>query len=102
MFAKAEELKYKWDSIVSSSPQSAEQRDEKTESATIDVASWLSRTSFDIIGLTAFDYSFNALNDETDEVYNAYKTMLDAQAKGPGFKRILELFFPVLETLLVR
>ncbi|KLO20407.1 cytochrome P450 [Schizopora paradoxa] len=101
MFAKAEELKYKWDNIVSSSsPQSPEKLDEKTESATIDVASWLSRTSFDIIGLTAFDYSFDALNDETDEVYNAYKTMLDAQAKGPGFKRILELFFPILETLL--
>lgn len=99
MFGKAEELKYKWDAFISSSPQSADEK--KTESATIDVANWLSRTSFDIIGLTAFDYSFNALSDETDEVYNAYKTMLDAQAKGPGFKRILELFFPILETLLV-
>ncbi len=99
MFGKAEELKYKWDAFISSSPQSADEK--KTDSVTIDVANWLSRTSFDIIGLTAFDYSFNALSDETDEVYNAYKTMLDAQAKGPGFKRILELFFPILETLLV-
>lgn len=69
------------------------------DEVTIDVAHWVSRATFDIIGLAGFDYAFHALEDESEEVYMAYRTMFNAADKGPGFKRIAELFFPIIEKL---
>ncbi|KAI5119934.1 hypothetical protein M0805_000899 [Coniferiporia weirii] len=120
MFQKAEELKEKWDTIVSESLQSKwdsiiaslpseslpksvseSDSDEKgvTEEAIIDVAHWVSRATFDIIGLAGFDYSFHALEDESEEVYLAYRSMFCYVEKGSGFKRIAELYFPIIEKL---
>ncbi|THH12146.1 hypothetical protein EW145_g165 [Phellinidium pouzarii] len=120
MFQKAEELKdiwctiiseglkSKWDTIIASIPRGAlpetksdPDMDEKSpkEEVIIDVAHWISRATFDIIGLAGFDYDFYALKDETEEVYLAYRSMFCSADKGPGFKRIAELFFPIIEKL---
>ena len=101
---QAEELKDRWDTFITSSPTQSTPHtstSEKLQSdeATIDVAHWVSRATFDIIGLAGFDYAFHSLQDESEEVYMAYRTMFDAADKGPQFKRIAELFFPIIEKI---
>ena len=66
--------------------------------ALVDVVHWVSRATFDVIGLAGFDYAFRALEDESEEVYLAYRTVF-ATAEGPAFKRIAELFFPIIEKI---
>ncbi|KAH8120630.1 cytochrome P450 [Phellopilus nigrolimitatus] len=110
MFQKAEELKDRWESIITSvtkqTPLESNPDSEKSvenegpdDEVTIDVAHWITRATFDIIGLAGFDYAFHALEDESEEVYLAYSTMFCAADKGPGFKRIAALFFPIIEKL---
>lgn len=70
-------------------------------SAVIDVAHWTSRASFDVMGLTAFDYDFNALQDDSGEVYTAYRHIFNIIERGFGLKGLLELYFPVLSKLWV-
>lgn len=74
---------------------------EKFKGVTVDVAHWISRASFDVIGLAGFDYNFKALEHETEEVYSAYRRMFDVAAKEPQLKGILELYFPIIRTLWV-
>lgn len=114
MFQKAEELKEKWDAIITSNhqqvlpciPTAPEKHfypnDEKSllDEAVIDVAHWVSRATLDVIGLAGFDYAFSALEHEDEEVYAAYRNMFRAADCAPGFKRIVELFFPIVEKLL--
>lgn len=71
-------------------------------SIVIDVAHWTSRASFDVMGLTAFDYDFNAVQDNSQEVYTAYRHIFNIVEKGFGLKGLLELYFPVLSRLWVR
>ncbi|KAG6814437.1 hypothetical protein H0H92_007441 [Tricholoma furcatifolium] len=73
--------------------------EEKFTGATIDVAQWISRASFDVIGLSGFDYNFNALDDETENVYQAFRRMFDVFDKGPGLRSIFELYFPIIRTI---
>lgn len=70
-------------------------------SAVIDVVHWTSRASFDVMGLTAFDYDFNALQDDSGEVYTAYRHIFNIIERGFGLKGLLELYFPVLSKLWV-
>ncbi|TDL28918.1 cytochrome P450 [Rickenella mellea] len=109
-FQKADELRSIWDDIISSTPQSHTcdtTGDEKVCSETssgepeavIDVFHWLSRLTFDVIGLAGFDYPFHALRDETEEVYSAYRHMFSAIEKCGGIMTILYLQFPILEKL---
>ncbi|KAG0709098.1 cytochrome P450 [Suillus ampliporus] len=109
-FQKAEELRDKWESLASyltlvddakfpplpappysPSPSSAE--------AVIDVAHWFSRATFDVMGLTGFDYHFHALQCESEEVYLAYRNMFRLADKGPGFRGLVQLYFPVIEKI---
>lgn len=116
MYGKAEELKEKWSSMIhenykskwdeviaslpeESLPLSKEEATKFSGGAIVDIAHWISRATFDIIGLSGFDYAFNALENETEDVYLAYRTMFCSIDKGPGFKRILGLYFPIIETL---
>ncbi|KAG5654282.1 hypothetical protein H0H81_005131 [Sphagnurus paluster] len=110
---KAQEMCDIWDSIVS--PPFAESQtlpsdpppaytavaspNELLKGVTIDVAHWISRASFDVIGLAGFDYSFKALQDESEEVYGAYRRMFNVADKTPGLRSILELYFPIIRTL---
>jgi hypothetical protein len=118
-FQKAEELRDRWDSLVSQpspSPSSlshatisvipnspaATQSELNSESInTIDISHWISRATFDVIGLAGFDYHFHSLHDESEEVYLAYRRMFNVADKGPGLKGLLQLYFPIIETLWV-
>lgn len=74
---------------------------EKFKGVTIDVAHWLARASFDVVGLAGFGYHFNALERETEGVYVAFRRMLDVADKGPHMRGLLELFFPILRKIYV-
>ncbi|KAJ6626945.1 cytochrome P450 [Mycena sp. CBHHK59/15] len=73
---KAEELRDRWDSLVSGNASSCYSAESSASApTTLDVAHWISRTTFDIIGLAGLDYHFNALHDESEQVYSAYRRM---------------------------
>ena len=94
----------KWDGIIAGLPEESlpvaepPLSSEKQEDVIIDVAHWLSRATFDVIGLAGFDYAFHALEDESEEVYSAYIKMFRSQDKQ-GFKNIVQLYFPIVEKL---
>jgi len=91
---KAEELRDRWDAIISQVPSSPTH----VPPATIDVYHWLSRAAFDVIGLAGFDYHFHALHDESEDVYLAYRKMFNATEKAPSLKGLVQLYFPWVET----
>jgi cytochrome P450 len=75
---------------------------EEEGSATVNAAHWLSRTAFDIIGLSGFDYTFNSLEDESEPIHMAFRRMFQTTDKGFTPRAILDLYFPILNRLWVR
>jgi hypothetical protein len=70
--------------------------------AQIDIASYLSRATLDIIGLAGFGYSFNALTSslkEPNELSQAFKTVFRLTRSG-GWLEDLMTLFPVLRNLI--
>ncbi|KZT61467.1 cytochrome P450 [Calocera cornea HHB12733] len=56
----------------------------ETEGAEIDMYSWVGRAALDVIGQAGFGYRFNALYDETNDLYCAFRDMMQALANsGP-------------------
>ena len=114
-FQKAEELCNRWDTLVDEPFVDAESRpsdpppayppyataSEKFKGVTIDVAHWISRASFDVIGLAGFNYHFNAVEDETEDVYLAYRRMFKVADKVPHMRTVLELYFPIIRKIWV-
>ncbi|KAF8238405.1 cytochrome P450 [Tricholoma matsutake] len=111
-FQKAEELCQRWDSLIdepftnpgtrpsnlsSSHPPSA--ASEKPKDGVVDVAHWLARASFDVIGLAGFGYHFNALERETEAAYVAFRRVVDVANKAPQMRTVLYLFFPILRKI---
>jgi cytochrome P450 len=103
-FRKAEELRDLWDaslpddfskdfslSLASAIPD--------TET-TLDVAHWISRATFDVIGLAGFDYEFSSLQDESEEVYLAYRRMFSVADRSPQLRGLLQIYFPFIERIL--
>jgi hypothetical protein len=72
-----------------------------SDGRTIDIFHWTSRASFDVIGLAGLDYPFNSLCDEDDKVRIAYQKIFDTLEQGSPFKNIIQLWFPIIETLFV-
>ncbi|CAE6529926.1 unnamed protein product [Rhizoctonia solani] len=87
---KSHKLKDIWLNLIKSSPEG------QTE---IDVLSWLSRATLDIIGVAGFDYHFNALegNDE-DELSKAFNKAFES---GQNFNTlaILRAFIPIFRLI---
>jgi hypothetical protein len=78
--------------------------DEATDvnpSAVIDVAHWVSRATFDMVGLAGFDYHIHSLHRESEELYVAYRQMFNVIEKGLGFRGGLQMYVPVLEKIWV-
>jgi cytochrome P450 len=67
----------------------------------IDVANWITRGSFDVVGLAVLNYDFHALQDESEEVYSAYRRMFNIADKGLNLWGVLELFLPILRKIFV-
>ncbi|KAJ7151604.1 cytochrome P450 [Mycena filopes] len=89
-FQKAEELRDRWDALVSTAG---------SPSTTFDVAHWISRTTFDIFGLAGLDYHFNALHDESEEVYSAYRRMFAISDKSSQLRVLKQLYLPIVEKI---
>lgn len=97
MFRKAEELSEQWVDILSQRPQKYESFVPGTElkaNSTINVARWVSRASFDVIGEAGFDYHFHALEEESEPVYMAYRRMFAIADKGINLRELMDLNFP--------
>ncbi|KAG5643591.1 hypothetical protein DXG03_000599 [Asterophora parasitica] len=66
----------------------------------IDVCHWISRATFDVIGSAGFAYEFNAIKDETNELFRAYKEMFEvAISQGNVLRTIMNIYFPFLSAL---
>lgn len=108
-FQKAEELQERWKNMLyeaqSANPSSDANSDKQLSSpvaeTVIDVAHWISRAAFDVIGLAGFNYDFHSIQDESEPVYSAYRRMFNIADKGLGLRQIMELYFPILRTIWV-
>ena len=109
-FQKAEDLRDRWDALLSEDTRKVSSSSSVPFSTTahahpsetvLDIAHWVSRATFDVIGLAGFDYRFESLQDESEEVYLAYRRMFNAADKSPGLKGLLRIYFPFIEKILV-
>ncbi|KAL0947682.1 hypothetical protein HGRIS_013770 [Hohenbuehelia grisea] len=68
--------------------------------ARVDVLSWLSRMTLDVIGLAGFNYEFNALNpdEKPNELNHAFSVMFKATSQFEIFP-VLQGFFPILRVI---
>ncbi|KAF7986221.1 hypothetical protein HWV62_38664 [Athelia sp. TMB] len=95
---KAEELADRWDTLLAESPKSPnEEPQESSPQSVVDINNWLTRATFDIIGLTAFDYVFDSLRDPTEEVYLAFREMFDMADRLSGILTLIRVHFTWLE-----
>ncbi|EPQ57508.1 cytochrome P450 [Gloeophyllum trabeum ATCC 11539] len=97
VFGKGNELKDKWLALIyeGSTPG-------KEGGMVLDVCSWVSRATFDVIGLAGFDYEFNAIQDESNELFLAYKEMFEiaiSQSAGGALRSVLAIYFPIIDKL---
>ena len=92
---KAEELCEQWKTLMHFERQHTSS-DDRAADVVVDVAHWTSRASFDVMGLTTFNYDFNAVQDDSQEVYTAYRHIFNIIDKGFGLKGLLELYIPFL------
>jgi hypothetical protein len=103
-FQKAEELKDRWESLIAPGDDGVIDvvggaSDDASPSAVIDVAHWVSRATFDVVGLAGFDYHFHSLRGESEELYVAYRRMFNVIEKGLGIRGVLQLYVPLLEKI---
>ncbi|KAG8868600.1 hypothetical protein FRB97_002177, partial [Tulasnella sp. 331] len=90
VMSKARELRQRWLDMAPS-PEAG---------LKLDIVHWMTRATFDIIGLAGFDYSLNALEKEDNELYLAYKAMFDSSINGGASLRSLAaLVFPILDRI---
>ncbi|KAG9126684.1 hypothetical protein FRC07_002377 [Ceratobasidium sp. 392] len=60
----------------------------------VDLHKWIGRASFDIVGVAAFGYEFGAIQEETNETYNAYQCMFDALRQADNAIHNAAIFLP--------
>lgn len=97
VFSKGTVLKDKWMSIIHDA-------DVKSgEGHLINVCSWASRATFDVMGSAGFDYEFNAIQNGDNELLRAYSEMFEtAVSRQPDDTCVMiALYFPVLGKLFV-
>ncbi|KAI5824209.1 cytochrome-450 hydroxylase [Schizophyllum commune Tattone D] len=89
VFGKGEELKDRWLSIM--------RKDGQGNSGVFDVAHWISRATFDVFGVAGFDYNFEAIQHEDNELLNAYKDMFElAVSQGSFWQTMTTIYAPFL------
>ncbi|KAF8909014.1 cytochrome P450 [Gymnopilus junonius] len=96
---KATELRDIWLAQVDDATDSAHHNNDvagRDNSVTrTDVLLWLGRTTLDVIGLAGFDYAFNALKDDSNELAVAFSTIFSTARKF-RVMTILQAWFPFL------
>lgn len=91
---------------------------DRAKGTKLDVCHWIGRAAFDIIGLSGcaslsptfyetnrgsgFGYAFQAIQDESNEVYLAYRDMFEiAISQNRNWKTVAGIYFPLIHSLLV-
>ncbi|KAN0097939.1 Cytochrome P450 [Tylopilus felleus] len=71
-----------------------------TTGARLDIMSWLSRMTLDVIGLAGFNYNFDALNanEKPNELNEAFATVIAAN-QGAKMLPLLQARFPILRII---
>jgi hypothetical protein len=121
VFNKGEELKDRWMGLIQE--QAIHNSQANQIGICLDVCHWMSRATFDVIGLagwslllltilqpmtplmlySGFDYHFNAIQNEDNELFNAYKNMFEiALSQSQNLRKALNAYFPILERFFVR
>ncbi|PIL35085.1 cytochrome P450 [Ganoderma sinense ZZ0214-1] len=97
-FQKGVELRDRWMALIAEAQSGAEAR-KNGGGARLDVCHWVSRATFDVIGLAGFDYQFNAIQDESNELFTAYKEMFEiaVSQQGGGLWELLIVYLPILD-----
>ena len=117
-FQKGVELRDRWMSLIAEA-QSGAEAGKHGGGARLDVCHWVSRATFDVIGLAGgfaspaqhsdadatagFDYQFNAIQDESNELFTAYKEMFEiaVSQQGGGLWELLIVYLPILDRFAV-
>ncbi|TDL26273.1 cytochrome P450 [Rickenella mellea] len=101
VFSKAHELKDKWTEIIKNEQSAASEKGSVVPAGSVlDVCKWISRATFDVIGLAGFDYNFSAIQNESNELFLAYKEMFEvAVSQAVGFKELVIIYFPWIERI---
>jgi hypothetical protein len=122
VFNKGEELKDRWMGLIQE--EAIDKSQKNPTGIRLDVCHWVSRATFDVIGLAGafstvtcfvvhllmqpvtrlgFDYNFNAVQNQENELFNAYKNMFEVAVSQTGSLRsAINVFFPICERLFVR
>ncbi|RPD56633.1 cytochrome-450 hydroxylase [Lentinus tigrinus ALCF2SS1-7] len=97
-FQKAVELKERWLALIADA-QHGPDGERWKGGARLDVCHWVSRATFDVIGLAGFDYQFNAIHDESNELFMAYKEMFEiaVSQQGGGLWELAIVYAPILD-----
>ncbi|KAL0956023.1 hypothetical protein HGRIS_002196 [Hohenbuehelia grisea] len=102
VYAKGTALRERWSAMFEDASCELEGAFSEDGMCKIDVARWVSRATFDVIGIAGFDYNFNAIQDETNELFCAYKDMFEVAISQGGFIRtVLMVYLPFLTRILV-
>ncbi|KAF9531581.1 cytochrome-450 hydroxylase [Crepidotus variabilis] len=89
VFEKGQQLKQRWSHLA------------QDQSVTLDVCHWISRATFDVIGVAGFEYDFNAIQDESNELFLAYKEMFEvAISQGNSVRNIIRIYAPFLDLII--
>ncbi|KAF8622374.1 hypothetical protein AX15_007102 [Amanita polypyramis BW_CC] len=91
VFRKGLELKVKWLDFIKLGHQG------RTK---VDVCHWVSRATFDVIGIAGFDYDFHAIQEDTNELFSAYKEMFEISISQTRMIRtLIGTYFPWVTAL---
>ncbi|EKM49813.1 uncharacterized protein PHACADRAFT_265519 [Phanerochaete carnosa HHB-10118-sp] len=96
VFSKGTELQKKWMSMIQDAGT------KPGEGHIVNVCSWTSRATFDVMGSAGFDYEFNAIQNEDNELLRAYVDMFEvavSKQKG-GLRTILVMYIPIIDKIL--
>ncbi|KAG9017192.1 hypothetical protein FRB90_001411 [Tulasnella sp. 427] len=95
-FSKAIELRNTLSKVIKKGATSPADDGEKINGGSVvDMNNWLWRTTFDVIGLAGFSYSFDSLKNEENELYVAYRDMMTVGVKyGFTLSSMLDIWFP--------
>ncbi|KAG9027594.1 hypothetical protein FRB95_007590 [Tulasnella sp. JGI-2019a] len=67
----------------------------KSSDAKVDMHDMFRRATMDIVGLTLFDYAFDSLKDDTNEMYRAFEGLIDAGVPSSlGVFGMFKAWFP--------
>ncbi|KAJ6456703.1 cytochrome-450 hydroxylase [Mycena sanguinolenta] len=94
-FEKGIQLRDAWTNLIRSETEST--------CARIDVCQFVSRATLDVMGLAGaspFDYSFNSIEEETNEVFIAYRDMFEvAISQGTMLRNLLSIYLSTINQL---